>query len=122
MNETWEECAKREVREEMNLELSDDVTFAHVTNDIMESEGKHYVTIFMMGTPLEDSPPPENMEPEKCQGWQAYAWEDLTHFEGTLFTPLRQLMADQPEKVYQFIHSNLRQGRRRPPQSLSQDP
>ena len=99
MNESWHECAKREVKEEMNLDLADDLSFAHVTNDIMADEGKHYVTIFMMGTPVPDSPPPENMEPEKCQGWQAYAWEDLKNFEGTLFSPLRHLLEEAPANV-----------------------
>ena len=125
MNESWHDCAKREIMEEMNLELSEDLTFAHVTNDIMADEGKHYVTIFMMATPAEGSPPPQNMEPDKCQGWEAYSWEDLKHYEGTLFTPLKHLMEDEPENVYEFIHSNLRQGRRqagRPKQGLTQDP
>lgn len=125
MYESWQECAKREIKEEMNLDLNDDLRFGHVTNDIMEDEGKHYVTIFMMGTPVEGSDKPQNMEPEKCEGWQAYAWEDLKNFEGTLFGPLAKLMAEEPAAVYEFIHSNLRQGRRqeRPPQeSLPQDP
>ena len=125
MNETWEECAKREVKEEMNIDLDNEsIQFAHVTNDIMSDEGKHYVTIFMMGTPVQGSSAPENMEPDKCQGWEAYAWEDLKHYEGRLFIPLQHLLNDSPEKVYEFVHSNLRQGRRqagRPPNSLSQD-
>ena len=111
MFETWEDCAKREIKEEMDLELKD-LRYAHVTNDIMEEEGKHYVTIFMMGTPVEDSSLPKTMEPEKCEGWEAYSWEDLKCFEGTLFGPLQKLIADEPEKVYEYIHSELRQGRR----------
>lgn len=126
MNETWQACAKREVKEEMNVELDENsLTFAHVTNDIMTAEGKHYVTIFMMATPVEGSSPPENMEPDKCKGWEAYSWEDLKNFEGNLFTPLQHLMEAEPTAVYEFIHSNLRQGRRqagRPNLCLPQDP
>ena len=113
MYESWEDCAKREIKEEMDLDLAD-VTFGHVTNDPMEEEGKHYVTIFMMATPAEGSDAPKNMEPQKCEGWQAYSWEDLKNFEGTLFGPLGKLMAEEPAAVYDFIHSNLRQGRRQP--------
>lgn len=113
MMESWEHCARREIREEMDLELPEDgVRFAHVTNDIMADEGKHYVTIFMMATPVEGSSPPKNMEPDKCQGWETYSWEDLKHYEGRLFGPLQKLMTDEPESVYEFIHSDLRQGRR----------
>ena len=122
--ESWEDCAKREIKEEMDIDL-EEVTFGHVTNDPMEAEGKHYVTIFMMGTPSPESNLPQNMEPEKCEGWYAYSWEDLKQYEGQLFGPLQKLMADEPPLVYEFIHANLRQGRRqtrRPDQSLPQDP
>lgn len=120
MYESWEDCAKREVKEEMDLDLTD-LQFAHVTNDIMEEEGKHYITIFLMGTPVEGSSPPKNMEADKCEGWEAYAWEDLKHFEGPLFGPLAQCLADEPPALYEYIHSGLRQGRR-PHESLPEDP
>lgn len=117
MYESWQDCAKREIKEEMNLDLDEnDFTFGHVTNDIMADEGKHYVTIFMMATPSNDKGSsttiPQNMEPDKCEGWEAYSWEDLKHYDGQLFGPLQQLMADEPANVYDYIHSNLRMGRR----------
>ena len=111
--------------EEMGIELDEkDIQFGHVTNDPMESEGKHYVTIFMLATPADATVVPQNCEPEKCEGWQAYSWEDLKSFEGELFGPLKRLLAEEPAAVYNYIHSNLRQGRRqagRPQESLSQD-
>lgn len=112
MYESWEDCATREIKEEMDLDLTD-LRFAHVTNDIMRDEEKHYVTIFMMATPVPGSAPPKNMEPHKCEGWQAYAWEDVKNFEGPLFGPLQRLVEDEPAAVYDYIHSDLRMGRRK---------
>ena len=107
MYESWQECAQREIREEMNLDLAiDGIQFAHVTNDPMKTEDKHYVTIFMMAP----SPPgsiPENMEPDKCEGWKSYTWQQLKdiHAKGEpeLFGPLKRLVADSPESVIQFL-------------------
>ena len=39
MQESWEECAAREVEEETGLKI-EDIKFAHVTNDPMPDEGK----------------------------------------------------------------------------------
>jgi 8-oxo-dGTP diphosphatase len=112
--ETWEDCARREVREEMNVELAD-LQFAHVTNDVMEMEGKHYVTIFMMGRivkKIENDGIPQNMEPEKCAGWESYTWQELQeyskndHGEGPpdeLFGPLRRLLQDSPPSVLEYL-------------------
>ncbi|KAF9468893.1 NUDIX hydrolase domain-like protein [Collybia nuda] len=44
--ETFEACAVREVLEETGLQVTD-LRFLTATNNIMESEGKHYVTIFL---------------------------------------------------------------------------
>ena len=106
MYESWEECASREVKEEMNLDLKA-VKFAHVTNDPMQVEEKHYVTIFMMAT---STGVPENMEPNKCEGWKSYSWQDLKEIEAKgepeLFGPLKRLVADSPPSVQAFLNSN----------------
>jgi 8-oxo-dGTP diphosphatase len=99
--ETWDQCARREVLEEMGLTLVR-TEFLHVTNDIMESEGKHYVTIFMVGYLDEnDDTEPINCEPEKCEEWELYKLSDLLCMVGqdTLFGPLEHLLLEQPYKL-----------------------
>ena len=44
--ESFENCATREILEETGLTVQN-VRFLTATNDVMEDEGKHYVTIFM---------------------------------------------------------------------------
>lgn len=96
--ESWEGCARREVQEEMGMEISD-VCFAHVTNDIMREEEKHYVTIFMMGH--SGAAEPSNPEPNKCDGWEAFTWDELCAkaSSGELFGPLEKLVRDKPVVV-----------------------
>lgn len=51
-DESFEICAEREVLEETDVKVKD-IKFLTATNDVMKSEGKHYVTIFM-GCKVED--------------------------------------------------------------------
>jgi len=84
--ETPENCAIREVHEETGLTI-ENVRLCGVTNDIFQSEQKHYVTLFM----LADCPvgTPELLEPDKCEGW---VWYDLPSLPESLFLPLRNLL------------------------------
>jgi 8-oxo-dGTP diphosphatase len=108
MNESWEYCAAREVKEEMNLDLLD-LEFVHVTNDIMVEEKKHYVTIFMMGRPVIDTDVPENLEPDKCEGWKAYEWDVLKAMAehpsspSNLFGPFSKLLLDEPPTLLEYL-------------------
>ena len=72
MYESWFDCAKREVLEEMNIQLTE-LQFGHVTNDIMQDEEKHYITLFLLARVADGSGPPQTMEPDKCQGWKEYS-------------------------------------------------
>jgi 8-oxo-dGTP diphosphatase len=58
------------------------------TNDVMPSEGRHYVTVFVVARSTRGTP--EVREPDKCDGWSWHAWSDLP---GNLFQPLRTLVA-----------------------------
>lgn len=72
--ESFEETARREVREESNLEIKN-VRFGAVTNDHFVDENKHYVTIWMLSD--WDSEELKNMEPEKCTAQMWCTFDDL---------------------------------------------
>jgi len=84
--ESWEECARREVREETNLEITN-VEFFSVTNDIFQPENKHYITIFMKCD--YHSGKLINLEPRKCEKWQWFSRDNLPE---QLFLPIKNLM------------------------------
>src|SRR5687768_17466431 len=46
--ETPEQCAAREANEEVGLDVVD-IRFRAVTNDIFESNGQHFISIWMEG-------------------------------------------------------------------------
>jgi 8-oxo-dGTP diphosphatase len=96
--ESWTACAQREVMEEMGLNIvvvscssendenesssssgsgSSSSSLAHVTNDVMTAERKHYVTLFVMAKCQDLSAVPQNCEPHKCEGWHSYSWSEL---------------------------------------------
>ncbi|MCO5592106.1 hypothetical protein L7F22_046101 [Adiantum nelumboides] len=88
--ETWEECAAREVLEETGLVIHN-VRFAGVTNTIMLKERRpwHYVTIFMQGELLDPTQEPQNLEPDKCHGWEWVEWPSIPE---PVFEPLQTLL------------------------------
>lgn len=94
VNETWSDCAAREVEEEMGLSLTN-VRFFHATNDIMLAEEKHYVTIFMVASQSNPNEIPSNREPNKCEGWDAYTVDQLVERRDQLFLPLANLLQEK---------------------------
>lgn len=99
-NETWEQCAAREVHEEMNIILPlEHIKYIHVVNDIMLNENKHYITIFMMCVvPIMTIP--INNEPHKCNGWISKSWiqlqNEVKNNPNQFFQPLYQLLLNPP--------------------------
>lgn len=85
--ETIEGCAGRELAEETGLQ-ADAFTPGPFTNNVLASKGLHYVTLFMLAHAAAGEP--ERREPEKCAGWQWFAWSALP---SPLFSPLTSLQA-----------------------------
>ncbi len=84
--ESIEDCAKREVFEETGLCIQN-IQQAAFTNDIFKKEEKHYVTLFV--TAEYYSGAPEVKEPEKCEKWEWFDWND---FPRPLFLSLQNLL------------------------------
>ena len=87
--ETIEDCAKREVFEETGLSIGD-IEHAAFTNDFFENESKHYVTLFVTAT--YEGGEAKLREPEKCERWQWFPWQDLPN---PRFLPLENLLAQR---------------------------
>lgn len=92
--ETPEECAVREVLEETGLTLSHCEWMHQVTNDVFVEEGKHYITLWVFCRLSEaDQQIPKLLEPEKCNGWGWYDWNDLP---SPLFLPMSKFVEQNP--------------------------
>jgi 8-oxo-dGTP diphosphatase len=84
--ETPEECAIREAREETGLEIAN-IAFKAITNDVFETENKHYISIWMEAEYQSGeavvAAPYESSE----IGW--FDWDNLPQ---PLFLPFRNLL------------------------------
>ncbi len=91
--ESWEECAKRETMEETGINIKN-IRFGTVTNDIFQTEEKHYITIFMLSD--YDFGEVQIMEPEKCEKWDWFSWNQLPQ---PLFVPIQNVLKTGFEPV-----------------------
>ena len=85
--ETPEQCAAREAKEEVGLDVID-IRFRAVTNDIFEETGKHYITIWMEGNTISNDPMIAENEVAEI-GW--FAWDSLPE---PLFLSLENLLKE----------------------------
>ena len=85
--ETLEGCAAREAKEEVGVDVVD-IRFRAVTNDIFETTGRHYVTIWLEGKTGDE--PFVAAEKEVAEiGW--FVWDALPQ---PLFLPLENLVKE----------------------------
>jgi 8-oxo-dGTP diphosphatase len=84
--EQVEDCAIREVKEETGALISV-IRPGPFTNDIFHEEGKHYVTLFVVADYV--SGEVQALEPEKCERWEWFGWNDLPR---PLFLPIENLL------------------------------
>ena len=94
-NETPEQCAIRETEEETGLIL-DNIVQVEFTNDIFEKENKHYITLFVLAKEFKGDV--KIMEPNKCEKWEWFSWDDLPN---PLFLTIENLIKKgfDPRKV-----------------------
>ncbi len=94
--ESIEECAARELAEETGLIACDVFDGPHV-NTIFAAEALHYLTVFAVVRSVTGEPVVR--EPEKCEAWQWFSWQQLP---SPLFEPLQALVARgfHPENVF----------------------
>lgn len=90
--ESVEDCARREVLEETGLELISVSKGFASTNDVFVEEQKHYITVWVEGVVAHDAEP-QNLEPEKCDGWDWFAGQDIPQ---PRFLGLKNLMEERP--------------------------
>ena len=86
--ESFEETARREVREEAGLEIAD-LRLLSVGNYIFNREdgARHYIDIDCVCEAATGDP--QLMEPEKCEGWD---WYDLDDLPGPLFIVTQRMI------------------------------
>jgi 8-oxo-dGTP diphosphatase len=85
-NESFEDCAKREVLEETSLKIKN-ISFATVTNNFYKNENKHYVTIFMLCD--WNGGEAKITEPDRCSEWKWCSWNNMPK---PLFLALKNLL------------------------------
>jgi len=106
--ESPEQCAARELDEETGLNVKN-IRYLTATNDIMKADNKHYITLFTVCVREDDSQEAEVREPDKCEAWEWWSWEELlTHakmaeeakedevLEKKLFVPFLNLVKQRP--------------------------
>jgi len=84
--ESPEDCARREVKEEAGIDIKN-IRFAAVTNDIFSREDRHYITIHMLAD--YGSGEPRIMEKGKATDLGWFEWERLPQ---PLFLPIQNLL------------------------------
>ncbi len=99
--ETPEQCAIRETREEVGIEVANP-RFIAVTNDIFEESGKHYITLWMQVDHLSGEPRIAAEYEVGEVGW--FKWDSLP---SPLFLPLENLLNQKsypPDGIMKLDH------------------
>lgn len=97
--EAFEDTARREVKEEVGLDIAD-VRLVGVTNDLFPADEKHFITLWLTSSYAGGEP--KIMEPEKCT---AIEWRTFDDLPSPLFSTWDTLL------VSDFVES-IKQGAR----------
>ncbi len=101
--EDWFITAKREVKEETNLDINK-MKLLGITNDIYEGTKKHYITIFVVAE--YEGGEPETMEKDKCKGW---IWTTIEEFTQKKFLAIHNLFNSELKiKLEEELNNSLK--------------
>lgn len=87
--ESPQECAIREAQEEAGVTIAHPV-FRAITNDVFETEQRHYLTVWMEGTYAAGKPTVQSSRELSEIGW--FPWDALPE---PLFLPFEHLLTGQ---------------------------
>nr|XP_043625299.1 nudix hydrolase 1 isoform X2 [Erigeron canadensis] len=79
----------REVKEETGLDIKN-VEVLTTTNNVL-SDSVHLVAIYVRAQLSDPNQIPQNVEPDKCEGWD---WYDLKNTPEPMFEPLKAMLQD----------------------------
>ena len=99
--ETFDHCARRETREEAGIEISTPIPLTF-SNDRIEKENKHYVTLYFLADWV--SGEVKNREPEKCEGWQ---WFDPCRLPDPTWDSVRDVLNAMEERKRALVMSKM---------------
>jgi 8-oxo-dGTP diphosphatase len=85
--ETLEDCARRELREETGL-IASSFELGPYSNDVFREANRHFLTVFVIARGVSGTP--QNLEPDKCEGWAWFQWDNLPT---PLFKPAHTLLS-----------------------------
>lgn len=88
--ETVLQCAAREVKEETGLEINH-AEHAGFSNEMISMGEREYITLFVSSS---TSGKPRVMEPDKCQSWQWFCYDQLP---APLFLPIINFLKQVPD-------------------------
>lgn len=75
------------MKEETGLDIKN-IELLTATNNIL-SDSVHLVAIFMRAHLSNPSQTPQNIEPDRCEGWD---WYDLKNLPAPIYAPLREML------------------------------
>jgi 8-oxo-dGTP diphosphatase len=100
--ESVAECAARETMEETGLVISN-IRFVSIEEDFFKEHNKHYVVLMMAADWVQGQA--QLMEPDKCEQWQWFSWDNLPSL---LMRVLKRLPAMKNSYLQKNDHSLVR--------------
>ncbi|XP_076914936.1 nudix hydrolase 1-like [Bidens hawaiensis] len=86
LGESLEECAAREVKEETGLDIKNIET---LTTKNLYIDATHINATYMRAQLVDPTQTPQNIEPDKCEGWE---WYDINNLPEPMFGPLSEML------------------------------